>query len=723
MAARALSLKNAAPSFFVTIRHRRATSQRAAGLIDRFSFHGRHHFAEGAMDDRTRTRHHCRAWVFTLLCLLALMPRLLLAAAEDDADRTLSPYFFVHSDDPKVDKLPLKDTQVEIAIAGVIADVKVTQRYHNDGTRPIEAEYVFPGSTRAAVYGLTMTIGERRVVAQIREKQQARAQYEAAKAAGKSAALLEQHRPNVFKMNVANILPGDDIAVELRYTELIVPTDSIYEFVFPTVVGPRYTTDREAGTTPLDRWQNNPYLRAGEPPPGGFHLTATINSGIPLKEVGSPSHNVQARFDGAQKAHVELPREGGNEANRDFILRYRLAGASIESGILLVEGARENYFLAMIEPPQRVTPAQIPARDYVFIVDVSGSMHGFPLNVTKQLMRNLFARLRPTDTFNVLLFSGSSEVLADVPLPATEENVQRGVAFIDSQQGAGSTELLPALRRALALPGAEDRARSIVVATDGYVTVETEAFDLIRENLGNANLFAFGIGSAVNRFLIEGMARTGQGEPFVVTNAGEAEERAEALRRYIESPVLTKARISATGFDIYDMEPPGIPDVLAQRPVIVFGKWRGPRSGKLTLRGIAGDGPFERSFDLSKIRPDANNAALRYLWARGRIARLDDYQRLANDPDRVKEITQLGLDYHLLTAYTSFIAVDEVVRNTRPEDTQTVRQPLPMPQGVSNLAVGGEVPTAPEPELLVLIGVSAAAAAWARRRKAKSRAR
>src|SRR6185312_11989825 len=143
------------------------------------------------------------------------------------------PYFFVHSDDPKVDALPLKDTQVEIAIAGVIADVKVTQRYRNDGKRPIEAEYVFPGSTRAAVYGLTMTIGERRVVAKIREKQKARADYQAAKRQGKSAALLEQHRPNVFKMNVANILPGDDIAVELQYTELILPTDSIYEFVFP----------------------------------------------------------------------------------------------------------------------------------------------------------------------------------------------------------------------------------------------------------------------------------------------------------------------------------------------------------------------------------------------------------------------------------------------------------------------------------------------------------
>ncbi|HKS56079.1 MAG TPA: VIT and VWA domain-containing protein [Steroidobacteraceae bacterium] len=663
-----------------------------------------------------------RALSLALLCLLALVPRSLLAA-DGDVDRTLSPYFFVHSDDPQVDKLPLKDTQVEISVAGVIADVKVTQRYRNDGTRPIEAEYVFPGSTRAAVYGLTMTIGERRVVAQIREKQQARAEYQAAKSAGKSAALLEQHRPNVFKMNVANILPGDDIAVELRYTELIVPTDSIYELVFPTVVGPRYTTDRVAGSSPLDRWQQNPYLREGSPPPGGFHLEATINSGIALKEVGSPSHNVQVRYDSAQRAHVDLPREGGNTANRDFILRYRLAGASIESGILLFEGARENYFLAMIEPPQRVTATQITARDYVFIVDVSGSMHGFPLDVTKELMRNLLTGLRPTDTFNVMLFSGGSEVLADAPLPATGENVRRGVAFIDSQSGSGSTELLPALKRALALPGGDDRARSIVVATDGYVTVETEAFDVIRGSLGQANLFAFGIGAGVNRYLIEGMARVGQGEPFVVTSEGEAAERAEALRRYIEAPVLTKARLSATGFEVYDLEPPGIPDVLAQRPVIVFGKWRGRRTGQLTLRGLAGDGPFERSFDLSKVRPAPNNAALSYLWARGRIARLDDYQRLENDPERVKEITQLGLDYHLLTAYTSFIAVDQVVRNTRPEDAQTVRQPLPLPQGVSNLAVGGEVPTTPEPELLVLVGVSAAFAAWARRRKAKSRAK
>jgi Ca-activated chloride channel family protein len=183
--------------------------------------------------------------------------------------------------------------------------------------------------------------------------------------------------------------------------------------------------------------------------------------------------------------------------------------------------------------------------------------------------------------------------------------------------------------------------------------------------------------------------------------------------------VLTKTELVAKGFDLYDTEPPGIPDVLASRPVIVFGKWRGSRHGTLTLRGLSGEGPFERSFDLGSVKPQEGNAALSYLWARNRIARLDDYQRLASDPDRVNEITGLGLQYGLLTAYTSFVAVDEVVRNTRPGDTQNVKQPLPLPEGVSNLAVGGEVPTSPEPELLALLGVSAALAAWARRRRKK----
>jgi Ca-activated chloride channel family protein len=667
-----------------------------------------------------------RARVVGLLAawMLALATLAEAAAGETEADRTLSPYFFVHGDGA-TDQLPLKSTDVEVSIAGVIADVTVTQRYRNDGKNAIEAEYVFPGSTRAAVYALSMSIGERKVIAEIREKTQARVEYQAAKSAGKSAALLEQERPNVFKMNVANILPGDEIVVELRYTELVVPTDSIYEFVFPTVVGPRYVSQAEhaAPAASQEHWQANPYLHAGVEPTSEFHLHAAINSGIPIKEASSLSHRVRVAYRGSKRAEIELSNEPANGANRDFILRYQLAGAGIESGLMLYEDAGEKFFLAMIEPPKRVTPAQIPARDFVFIVDVSGSMNGFPLEVSKKLMRDLLSRLRPTDTYNVLLFAGDSAVLSETPLPATPGNIDLGIEFINRQQGGGGTELLSALKRALALPGGDDRARSIVIVTDGYVSIETESFDLIRKTLGRANVFAFGIGSSVNRFLIEGMARVGQGEPFIVTNPQEAEQRAEELRQYIESPVLTKARLTLQGFQVYDVEPPGIPDVLANRPVIVFGKWRGARKGELTLQGLAGGGRFEQTFDVAKIQPEASNGALRYLWARNRIARLDDYQRVGQDPKRVEEITKLGLDYHLLTNYTSFLAVDHVVRNPTPENAETVKQPLPTPQGVSDFAVGGSLPTSPEPELFALLGVAGAAAAWARKRRGRERAR
>jgi len=652
-----------------------------------------------------------------LVCAGLVAPRVFAQEADESADRTLSPYFFVHGDGA-TEQLPLKSTDVGIDVAGVIADVRVTQHYRNTGTKPIEAEYVFPGSTRAAIYALTMTIGDRRVEAEIREKNQARAEYQAAKAAGQSAALLEQHRPNVFKMNVANIMPGDDITVELRYTELIIPTDGIYELVFPTVVGPRYVSAAEsvAPATAADHWQDNPTLHAGEQPPGEFKLHGTVNSGIPIRQLDSPSHQIRVQYSGGRRADLELLDAKG--ANRDFILRYQLAGDAIESGLMLYENGGDNYFLAMIEPPRRVTAAQIPPRDYVFVLDVSGSMDGFPLEVAKRLMRNLLTGLRPTDTFNVVLFAGSSAALSPTPLAATPENIRRALDLTDMQSGGGGTEMLGALRHAFDMPGGENRSRSVVVVTDGYVDIEKKAFDLIRERLGESNVYAFGIGTSVNRYLIEGMARIGGGVPFIVTRDADADACAEDLRKYIEAPVLTHTKLSAQGFDIYDVEPPGIPDTLASRPVIVYGKWRGPRTGTLSLDGLTGAGEFHQHFDLAKVPPAKANAALRYLWARNRIARLDDYRHAG--ADTAAEVTQLGLEYHLLTEYTSFLAVDKVVRNPRPEDSQTVRQPLPMPDQVSDLAVGSPLPTSPEPELFALVGVAGAIAAWARRKRKRN---
>ena len=606
---------------------------------------------------------------------------------KESEDRTLSPYFFVKSDDPQVDILPLRSTSALVNISGVIADVQVTQIYKNEGKRPLEAIYVFPASTKAAVYGMKMIIGERVIDARIRKKEDARREYEQARDQGKSASLLEQQRPNVFQMNVANIMPGDEIKVELNYTELLVPTDRVYAFVYPTVVGPRYSNPSSETASPSQRWVQNPYLHQGEAPHDTFDITVALATGLPIKELECASHKVTTTFDGPAVATVKLDQSEHHGANRDYILRYCLDGDRIQSGLLLYRGERENFFLLMMQPPKRVTQGQIPGREYIFIVDVSGSMHGFPLDISKKLMKNLIGNLLTTDRFNVLLFSGGSSVMSEQSVSATSENIQKAMNFIDRQQGGGGTELLPAFRRALALQKPEGYSRSIVIATDGYVTVEEEVFDLIRTNLGGANVFAFGIGTSVNRHIIEGMARVGMGEPFVITKPDEAAAQAERFRTLIQSPVLTQVKINVQGFNTYDVEPLSIPDVLAERPVVVFGKWRGQRGGEITLSGISGNGPYRDVIDVGNVKPLKRNSALRYLWARHRIAMLSDYNKLHPRDERVKEVTELGLAYNLLTPYTSFVAVDTEVRNTTGQST-TVKQPLPLPQGVSDYAVG-----------------------------------
>jgi len=612
------------------------------------------------------------------------------ARPEASDDRTLSPYFFVKSDDPAMDRLPLKTTSASVRISGVIADVLVTQLYRNEGKKPLEAIYVFPASTRAAVYAMKMTLGKRVIEAQIKKRDEARRDYEQARDQGRSASLLEQQRPNVFQMNVANIMPGDEIRVEMRYTELIVPTDRVYEFIYPAVVGPRYSNRKAETATPSEHWVQNPYLRQGEAPGYAFGIAVDISAGLPIRELACPSHKVNTAYGSPSAVRISLDPSETRGGNRDYILRYRLDGDGIQSGLLLFEGKRENFFLLMMQPPKRIAKADIPGREYIFIVDVSGSMHGFPLEISKKLMANLIGNLRPTDRFNVLLFSGGSSVMAEESLPATQENLARAIQLIERQRGGGGTELLPALKRALSMKKAENTSRTIVIATDGYITVEEEVFDLIRNNLGHANLFAFGIGTAVNRHIIEGMAHVGMGEPSVIAKPDEAQASAERFRSMIQSPVLTQVKVDFKGFDAYEVEPLTIPDILAMRPVIVFGKWRGKAKGTIRTSGITGEGRYAETLDVGKVMPSEANAALRTLWARHRITVLSDYNRLRASDKRIREITELGFRYNLLTAYTSFVAVDSEVRNHDGKPAE-VKQPLPLPQGVSDYAVGGRM--------------------------------
>jgi Ca-activated chloride channel family protein len=628
-------------------------------------------------------------YIITILVVLLTITATSSAQQGTDVDKTLSPYFLVKNHDPDVDQLPLKSTSAQVRISGVIADVNVTQVYKNEGKTPLEAVYIFPASTKAAVYGMKMTIGERTITAKIREREQARHEYNQAKQAGKSASLLEQHRPNVFQMNVANILPSDVVKVELKYTELLTPTDKVYEFVYPTVVGPRYVDQQSNETGSDEKWISNPYLHQGEPPTYMFSMSIHIAAGLPIKDIACTSHKTLIDYKSPSFASINLDPTESDGGNRDFVLKYRLAGDKIQTGLLLSEEENEKFFLLMMQPPKTVKTSQIPNREYFFIVDVSGSMHGFPLNISKKLLKGLISNLRPTDRFNVLLFAGGSRLMAEQSLPATSQNITRAINTIDQQRGGGGTRLLPALQKALSFSKTEGFSRSIVIVTDGYVSVEAKVFDLMRKNLGEANMFTFGIGSSVNRHLIEGMAKIGMGEPFVITKPDQALIAAKKFRKLIESPVLTGINVDFGEFRAYDVEPPSIPDVLANRPVIVFGKYHGTHQGTISLKGYTGKHRFLKKIDVSKTKALESNSALRYLWARHRIALLTDYNRLNKQDERVKEVTNLGLTYNLLTAYTSFVAVDTQIR-VRDGQAVTVKQTLPLPQGVSDYAVGGD---------------------------------
>jgi Ca-activated chloride channel family protein len=484
--------------------------------------------------------------------------------------------------------------------------------------------------------------------------------------------------------------------------------------VYPTVVGPRYSEKRESQASTGDEFVKTPYTRQNDAPRSEFHLAGVVSTGVPIQELASPTHQLVLRSSGQGRAEMALADSERWSGNRDFILRYRLGGREIASGLLLYAGRNENFFLLMAEPPQVVQPDEVPAREYIFVVDVSGSMNGFPLDTAKTLMGDLSNVLRPTDTFNVVVFADGADTFSPVSVPATRHNLTRALGFIGRKDGGGGTRLQAALERAMEIPRQRAVSRSIVLVTDGYIEAESDVFGYVRTQLHDANFFAFGIGSSVNRFLIEGVARAGLGEPFIVTEPAAATEAAAQFRRYIDSPVLTGIDVAFSGFDAYDVEPKKIPDLFASRPIVVFGKWRGGAGGSIEISGKTGRGVYQASVPVAPAITGASHGeshgALRHLWARTRIADLSDFGPTPSD-DRAAEITSLGLTYGLLTRYTSFIAVREIVRRSG-GSADDVDQPLPLPAGVSDLAVG--VTAGPEPNIVWTAAVAVALLACVR---------
>lgn len=647
--------------------------------------------------------------LFTLLLFFAHSTTICGTQYDDDTDATLAPYFLIDGMDTATDSFPLKETNVSVNINGIFAETFVTQTYSNEGQEPINATYVFPASSRVTIHGMKMEIGDEIITAKIKEKEEARHDYEQAKSEGKSASLLEQQRPNVFTMDVANVMPGDIIRIELHYTEMITPTDGIYQFVFPTVAGPRYTSPSVPKSLKAETWIASPFLRLGDTPREKYNINVNLSAGVPITDLQCGSHKIDVAWDNQTSARISLSNPEEFAGNRDFILDYKLTGTEISSGLMLGTGESENFFLLMVQPPERYTPETIPPREYIFILDVSGSMYGFPLDTSKELIRNLAGSLRESDRFNVILFSDSLIQMSPESVPATAENVQKAFALIDNEEGGGGTELAPALETALAIPASPGSARSVIAITDGYISGEREIFDIIGRNICTTNFFSFGIGSSVNRYLIDGIAKTGLGESFVVTDPSEAAATADRFRTYIQSPVLTDVQVTYDGFDVYDIEPPTLSTLFASRPIVLFGKWKGEPSGTIHITGKTGGRDYAEDIPVSAAIPLEANNIIQYLWARTRVERLTDYGMTEDlQANAKKEVTELGLRYSMMTPYTSFIAVTEKVRNTEGKSTD-VKQPLPIPMNVSEWAIGNGYTVGSEPGSLLLVLLMAAA--------------
>ncbi len=569
-------------------------------------------------------------------------------------DKTMSPYFMVMSAGEEEPILLLKNTTVDVNISGVIADVSVRQVYSNTGKDTLDAVYVFPASTRAAVYDMTMLLNGRTIKAVVEEKLKARNMYRKAKKKGRTASLLEQERPNVFNMRLSNIAPGSTVEVNLRYTEMLIPENNIYEFIYPTVVGPRYVSQAELETG-IEDWVVNPYLDEKHEFNNSLKLNLHLYSAIPIKSMLCDTHQTQINYKNKTEANLTL---NNTQSSGDFVMQYALAGDVIESGVLVYEDPKgEKYFLAMMQPPKRVKPKSIPKREYVFIVDVSGSMSGFPLQLSKQVIKKTLSQLNENDKFNIVYFAGGSAVYANESLSASTENINKALKYLDKQNAQGGTELLNALKRAMSLNNLEDYSKSFIILTDGYVTVEKATFDYIKQSLGKANFFAFGIGSSVNRYIIEGIANVGRAESLIVMNEGDAIEQSQKFIDYVTQPILTNIKYQFNGVEAYDVLPEKVPDLFAQKPLIISGKYKGDINGQLAIKGISGDKKINETITIKK-KVSSSGVALKYLWAREKVRLLADYSKVVHDNSLKEDIVELGKKYNLLTEFTSFIAID-----------------------------------------------------------------
>lgn len=604
--------------------------------------------------------------------------------------------------DGKTLELPLKHTDVDAKITGYIARVKVVQHYTNPYDKPIEAVYVFPLPENSAVDDMTMKIGDKIIKGVIKKREEAKQIYEQAKQQGKTASLLEQERPNIFTQSVANIMPGDDIYIEISYVQDLKYDHGTYEYQFPMVVGPRYIPGEQSGKNTGGGWSDNtdkvpdasritppvlkPEYRSGH----DISLKLTVDAGVPIQNFTCPSHKIKELSKTESSVTVEI-EQGDQIPNKDFIFRYDVAGKKPEYALLTHATAEgDGYFMLMIQPKAEFKIEEITPRDLIFVLDCSGSMSGEPIEKVKEAMRMTIENMHPKDYFQIIKFSNQPESFAEAPVPNTPENVKKALAYIDQIDGNGGTEMLLGVNKALGYPRNPERRRFVFFMSDGYVGNEAEIVAAVEQNRGDARVFSMGVGSSPNRFLISKIAEAGRGYAVYCRQDEDPKKAVTLFYERIAKPFLMDIEIDWGGLQVAEVFPSEVPDLFAGQPVIIHGRYTKSGQATIKIKGKIAGKPVVQEIPVVFPAVQNEHDVIATLWARTKIEKLmDDSYNQGETEDIVNAVTELALKYKIMSKYTSFVAVSEEVRNVGGKQ-ETVQVPIPMPEGVSYEGVFGE---------------------------------
>lgn len=610
-----------------------------------------------------------------------------------------------------VGEFPLRHTDVKAAISGYLATTRVEQVYTNPYKEAIEAVYVFPLPSMAAVNDFVMEIGDRKIIGIVRPREEAERIYQEAKERGQTASLLTQERPNIFTQNVANIEPGGKVVIRITYFERLAYEKGHYEYMFPMVVGPRYIPGSTHTAAPGKQggggWSPStnqvpdadritpPVLAPGRRSGHDISLQVDLDAGLPVSDIACPTHRVKIHEDGSNKRKIRL-EESDSIPNRDFVLRWSVAGQDTQFGVLSQSDRDGGFFTLMVQPALSPADNQVMPREITFILDVSGSMDGIPIEMSKEIVRRTLDRLRPDDIFNVFVFSGANAQLWETPQSNTAENVAAAKLFLQTLQGSGGTEMMSGVRRALHALHDSRYLQMYCFLTDGYVGNEEAILKMIQDERGEARFFAFGIGSSVNRYLIDGIGKVGGGVSHVVLprDGNQAEQAVDRFFQNIDSPVLVDLNVDWNGLPVRDVYPKKLGDLFAGQTINLIGRFTHDAKGTAFVNARLGARTLRLPVAVSFPKNEKNNPALAPVWARTRIEELSGMLRntAANQQSEiVKQITDLAVRFRLVSQYTSFVAVDEsrVVGNGKP---LRILQPVELPEGVRYEGIFGAPP-------------------------------